>query len=80
MSPSPLATYALQKKLDALATLANEIEARAKILYGEQAFLFFEAGGMFHVMTGDCGGTPDERQKYIAMTSTIYCGMGAGAW
>lgn len=80
MSPSPRAIHALQKKLDKLAALANEIDARVKILYGEQAFLFFESAGGFHVMTGDCDGIPNERLKHVAMSSTIYCGMGAGAW
>jgi hypothetical protein len=70
----------IQKKLDQLTKIANDLDAEAKRRYGPKAFLFFEAGGHFHLMDGDCDGGSGERQKHIRFSSKYYCTMGGGAW
>lgn len=72
----------LQRKLNALADLANELDAEAKRRYGQAGMLFFEAGGNFHIMSGDAEPVPgrlSERQAFIQLSSNN-CAMGAGAW
>jgi len=73
----------LQRKLNQLARLANELDAEAKRRYGDEGHLFFEAEGTFYIMAGDAD--PDregsaERQKFIRARSDGYCRMGTGAW
>lgn len=68
----------LQAKLNQLRKLANELDAEAKRRYGQQAGLFFEADGAFHIMSGDCDSY--KRQEFIEFSSDGYCTMGAGAW
>jgi hypothetical protein len=72
----------LQRKLNQLAKLANEIDDEAKRRYGAIGFLFFEADGTFYIMDGDARDCESvaERQKHICMHSAGYCRMGAGAW
>lgn len=69
----------LQRKLDQLAKLANALDDEAKRRYGEQAMLFFEAAGSFHIMKGDSDGSMADRTA-MAVFSSDYCCMGAGAW
>jgi hypothetical protein len=70
----------LQKKLNQLARLANELDDEAKRRHGSQGYLFFEADGSFHIMSGDSDGGASARQAFITLTSDIYCKMGAGCW
>lgn len=67
----------LQRKLNRLAALANELDAEAKRRYGRQGFLFYEATGNFHIMDGD---SITARLQHITASSTLVCNMGAGAW
>jgi hypothetical protein len=70
----------LQRKLQQLVTLANELDAEAKKQFGAKGQLFYEADGTFHIMDGDPGDSAFERQKHIVMSSSGVCRMGAGAW
>jgi hypothetical protein len=71
----------VQKKLDQLTKIANELEDEAKRRYGPFGFLFFEADGSFHLMENDAeNASPATRQEFIKFTSRGHCRMGAGAW
>jgi hypothetical protein len=70
----------LKRKLEKLVALANELDDEAKRRYGKEGFLFFEAEGGFHIMSGDCDGSTDERQKFSKFRAKSNCTMGAGAW
>ena len=75
----------IQKKLNQLVKIANELSDEAKRRYQDpHAMLFFESGGVFHIMSGDSDEMTDEsiasRQEYIRFSSDGYCKMGAGAW
>lgn len=70
----------LQAELNALVRLANKLDAEAKCRYGEEGFLFFEAEGSFHIMSGDSDEGCLDRQAHIKFSSDDYCTMGAGAW
>lgn len=74
---------AVQRKLDEVSRLCNELNAEAVSRYGSDGHLFFESGGTFHIMSGDAH--PDregmaERLEYVKFSSEGYCSMGAGAW
>jgi hypothetical protein len=69
----------LQRKLEKLVALANELDAEAKARYGPEGFLFYEAGGNFHIMDGDSAAF-NRRQRHIRASSHALCHMGAGAW
>lgn len=70
----------IQRKLDQLARLANEldIEARSRWPHPE-ASLFFEAEGHFYMMSGDVNESAGARQKFVEFSSPL-CTMGSGAW
>lgn len=73
----------LQRKLNQLAKLCNELDEEAKLRYGPAGFLFFESEGDFHLMDGDENpdiGSALNRQWHIRFSSTICCQLGAGAW
>ena len=46
----------LQRRLDLLTVLANEVHAEARRRYGKHAGLYYECGGRFHVMRDRCRG------------------------
>ena len=73
----------IQKKLNKLAELSNELDEEAKRrYYGPKGFLFFEADGHFHMMDGD--DCPDfgsgDRQSHVRFSSKIYTSMQSGVW
>ena len=71
----------VQKKLDQLARIANELDNEAKRRYGSEGQLFFEAEGQFHFMSSDHSDAGiSERQSGIVMTSKGNTRMGCGAW
>jgi hypothetical protein len=70
----------LQKKLNQLTKLANELSTEAKRRYSPSASLFYEAEGTFHITADDCDGNVSSRQEYIQFSSEGYCRMGCGAW
>lgn len=70
----------LQRKLNQLATLANELGEEAKRRFGDKAELFFESDGTFHIMSGDSDGGASERLAFVEFSSNVYCTMGSGAW
>lgn len=69
----------LQKKLDQLARLAQQIQEEAESRY-PQGMLFYEAEGSFLVMAGDADGGATERQDFIRFASRPFCNMNCGAW
>jgi hypothetical protein len=70
----------VQKKLNQLTKIANELGKEAERRYGPDGNLFFESDGAFHLMDGDSHGGILDRQKHVRFTSDEYCTMGAGVW
>ncbi len=70
----------LQKKLEQLAKLAQELHEEAKRRYGPDGQLFYESAGGFHIMTGDDNALSRERQNHVRFSSRTYCAMGCGSW
>ena len=70
----------IQKKLNQLRKIANELGDEAKRRYGSEGNLFYEADGGFYLMAGDTDGSVLARQKYVRFSSEGYCTMGSGAW
>lgn len=70
----------IQKKLDQLVKLSNELIEEAQKRYGQTGQLYYDAGGSFYLMSGDCLGTGKQRQEYIKFHSEKMCNLGAGAW
>lgn len=70
----------LQRKLNQLVKLCNELDDEAKGRYGESGMLFFEADGSFHIMDGDEKEGVGGRQAHIRFSSDGYCRLGSGAW
>lgn len=70
----------VQKKLDTLIAIANELGREAVRRYGREATLFYECEGSFHIMDGDDNGSSLKRQAHIKMSSDGHCNMGCGAW
>lgn len=69
----------VQRKLDQLTKIANELHEEAQRRYGNDAQLFFESGGTFYIMTHDDGAVRD-RQDAVVMQSKSYCQMSCGIW
>jgi hypothetical protein len=67
----------IKRKMNQLANLCDELDDEAKRRYGEDAFLFFEAGGYFQIMDGD---SDFGRQNHIRLQSDTPCKLQAGAW
>ena len=71
----------IQRKLNQLSALANELDAEAKRRWGREAHLFFEADGAFHMMDSEAGGeSVTERQSHSKFQSQRYCRLGVGCW
>jgi hypothetical protein len=70
----------IQKKLDQLAAIANELHAEAVKRYGRGAFVFYEGSGDFVIMDGDEEGGQKLRQDHIRFCSSVRCKMDCGAW
>lgn len=70
----------MQRKLNQLVKIANELNEEAVRRYGPTASLFYESEGGFYIMTDDGDLPGNERQKFIVMSSAGVCNMGAGAW
>jgi hypothetical protein len=70
----------VQRKLNQLTKIANELQDEAKRRYGAEALMFYEAEGVFIMMAHDCGGSSRDRRKGVRFFSHGYCQMGCGAW
>lgn len=70
----------LQRKLNQLAKLAQELNEEAKRRYGDDGQLFYESEGTFHIMAGDEDAGAATRQEYIRFSSAPFCAMGTGSW
>jgi hypothetical protein len=69
----------IQRKLNQLVKLANELNAEAAMRY-EHGTLFYESEGSFHLMDGDEDSGCAARQAHIRFSSTGYCRMNCGSW
>jgi len=70
----------IQKKLDQIQKLANELDDEAKARYGHSGNIFLDAEGGIHMMDGDEDEGIYERQSHIKFSCKGICRMGAGAW
>lgn len=70
----------LQRKLNSLVRIANEVRIEATKRYGEGASLFYESSGTFHVLSNDSLGDIIERQSGIEFSSEKTCYMDCGSW
>ena len=72
----------IQKKLNHMVKIANELEREAKKRWGTNAEsgLFYESEGSFYVMSGDSDASASERQEFVKFSSHGFCNMGCGAW
>ena len=70
----------VQRKLNQLRKIANELVAEAHARYGDEGMLFYECEGSFHLMDGDENSGVLERQEHIQFSSTGVCRLGCGAW
>jgi len=72
----------LQRKLNKLAKLADELDEEARVRW-DAGFLFYEAEGTFYIMSGDAHtdtASLSDRQAYVEFKSNVFCRMGSGAW
>jgi hypothetical protein len=70
----------IQKKLDQIVKLSNELHNEAVKRYGPEGNIFAEAEGKIFIMSGDVDGTASERQEFVKFVSNGYCLLGVGAW
>lgn len=70
----------VQRKLNQLVKICNELVDEAHRRYGRGGQLFYEAEGSFHFMDGDSETGLIERQDHVRLTSNGVCTLGAGAW
>lgn len=70
----------LQKKLNQLVALSNELHDEAVRRYGPTGLLFYESEGTFHVMRDDGDFGIVKRQEFVEFSSSGRCKLGAGAW
>lgn len=69
----------IQRKLNSLVRICNELVDESQRRYGTEGNLFFESDGSFHLMDGD-ENESIYRQQHVRFSSTTYCKLGAGAW
>ncbi len=69
----------IQRKLNSLVRICNELDDEARRRYGNKGKLFYESDGSFHLMDSD-DMESIQRQKHVRFSSKIYCKLGAGAW
>lgn len=70
----------VQRKLDQLARIANELQEEAERRYGTKAMLFYESDSGFHFMSGDKpDGACEERTSFVELSSRS-CRMECGSW
>lgn len=72
----------IKRKLDLIAKHINELNATLKKEYGSEAFIFFEAEGAAHAMSGDDESSSSDagtRQAYV-IASSARCNFDCGAW
>ena len=73
----------IQTKLDKIASLINELDSEIKSRHGRGAFVYFEAEGMIHLMSGDdmrvIGTTTGDRSDYSVFSSKP-CRYDCGGW
>lgn len=70
----------IKRKLNQLRSIANELAVEAQDRWGNDAGLFYESEGSFHMMTGDGDYDASKRQSFVKFSSSGVCFMGCGAW
>lgn len=78
--PKRLTDAQVQKKLDQLTKISNELAAEAKARRPGQGVVFYESGGTFHLMSEDNDGGIFERQENIVLSSKGHCLLDCGSW
>ena len=69
----------IQRKLNSLVQICNELDDEAKRRYGKSGNFFFESDGDFHLMDGD-DMENIHRHEHVRFSSKTDCKLGAGAW
>lgn len=71
----------VQRRLNQLVRLCNDLDAEAKRRYGSEGMLFYESEGGFYLMSGDSdNGNVTARQEHVQFHSTGVCNLGSGSW
>lgn len=70
----------IQRKLNQLRKISNELVEEAKERYGKDGQLFYECEGYFHLMDGDDMNGAHARQNHSRFRSSGPSRMGCGAW
>ena len=70
----------VQRKLNQLTKIVNELADEALRRYGEESSILYEAEGAFHMMAHDRIGRGYKRQDGIMFTSNGYTRADCGGW
>jgi hypothetical protein len=70
----------VQRKLNQLTKIVNELADEARDRYGEEATIFYEAEGQFHVMAHDREGLSCNRQDGVRFSSNGVTRADCGGW
>jgi len=72
----------VQRKLNQLAKITNELRIEAERRYGDEGKMFYEAEGQFHFMKHDRDGDGHgpHRTDGIVLSSDDYVRMDCGGW
>lgn len=80
MSKGKMTDAQVQRKLNQLARISQELHDEAIRRYGHDGKMYYEAEGSFHFMSHDNGGSISERQDGVVMSSHVACLMDCGGW
>lgn len=70
----------IQRKLNRLAKIANELDAEARRRYPESGSGLWYADGYFCILSGDVFEGPRNSQNYVKFSSNTLCRMDSGSW
>ena len=70
----------IQRKLNQLTKIANELDHAAREKYGDEGKLFYESHGVFHVMAHDRHCIETLRQEGVRFSSNGICLAECGSW
>ncbi|WP_211831007.1 hypothetical protein [Kistimonas asteriae] len=80
MSCKKMSDSEVQRKLNQLAKIANELAEEAERRYGEEGELYYEAEGRFNFMKHNRVDCRCRRQDGVVMVSEVHARMECGAW
>jgi hypothetical protein len=70
----------IQRKLNQLTKIVNELADEAQHRYGEESSIYYEAEGQFHVMAHDRDGININRQDGVRFSSDGVSRADCGGW